>query len=190
MCPINVECFQQAFYIDWVFFEEFVASKNLCTQSVQNAENLINMSGNTFCAQSMQNACKYLCASILHILGTILETLFIKSNLESICVPSLCRMLAYTYLQAFYTDWVHCVYPICVECLQIGICKHSTQTGYITFGILHNLGTFSNFQKCTQFVQKACAQKKNAIQSFLRSFLWNYKRQIFYFNEIQIYIFN
>ena len=51
-------------------------------------------------------------------------------------------MLAYTYMQAFYTDWVHCVYPICVECLHIGICKHSTQIGYIKFGILHKLGTF------------------------------------------------
>ena len=156
MCPINVECFQQAFYIDWVFFEEFVASKNLCTQSVQNAENLINMSGNTFCAQSMQNACKYLCASILHILGTILETLFIKSNLESICVPSLCRMLAYTYLQAFYTDWVYTMYPVCVECLQIGICKHSTQTGHINS---FQIGFYEKcFQNCTQSVQNTCTQ--------------------------------
>ena len=53
-------------------------------------------------------------------------------------VPNLCRMLAYTYVQAFYTDWVHLqkmpknfVYPICVECLHIPMCKLSTQIGYI-----------------------------------------------------------
>merc|ERR1712218_408691 len=79
--------------------------------------------------------------SILHRLGTF------KSHCSNyLCcnfyVPNLCRMLAYRYMQAFYTDWVHCVYPICVECLHIGICKHSTQIGYIKFGILHKLGTF------------------------------------------------
>ena len=52
-------------------------------------------------------------------------------------------MLAHTYVQAFYTDWVYKLipdwiffkmfpdlYPICVECLHIGIYKHSTQTGH------------------------------------------------------------
>ena len=64
-------------------------------------------------------------------------------------IPNLCRMLAHTYVQAFYKDWVECVYPICVECLHIVI---STQIGYINFGILHKLGTFLNFKKCPQFV--------------------------------------
>ena len=68
-------------------------------------------------------------------------------------IPNLCRKLAYTYMQAFYTDWVYKVfwhflkmYPICVECLHIGICKHSTQIGYIRLTpipFLHKLGTFS-----------------------------------------------
>ena len=68
-------------------------------------------------------------------------------------VPNLCRKLAHRYMQAFYTDWVYKVfwhflkmYPICVECLHIGICKHSTQIGYIRLTpipFLHKLGTFS-----------------------------------------------
>ena len=33
-------------------------------------------------------------------------------------IPNLCRMLAHTYMQAFYTDWVHKIW-------------HSTQIGYI-----------------------------------------------------------
>ena len=68
-------------------------------------------------------------------------------------IPNLCRKLAHRYMQAFYTDWVYKVfwhflkmYPICVECLHIGICKHSTQIGYIRLTpipFLHKLGTFS-----------------------------------------------
>ena len=68
-------------------------------------------------------------------------------------IPNLCRKLAHRYMQAFYTDWVYKVfwhflkmYPICVECLHIGICKHSTQIGYIRMTpipFLHKLGTFS-----------------------------------------------
>ena len=68
-------------------------------------------------------------------------------------IPNVRRMLVYTYMQAFYTDWAYqdfwhflIMYPICVECLHIGICKHSTQIGYkklTPIPFLPRLGTFS-----------------------------------------------
>ena len=85
-------------------------------------------------------------------------------------VPNLCRKLAHRYMQAFYTDWVYKVfwhflkmYPICVECLHIGICKHSTQIGYIRLTpipFLHKLGTFSKMcpicVECLRILKNIC----------------------------------
>ena len=78
-------------------------------------------------------------------------------------------------MQAFYTDWVYKVfwhflkmYPICVECLHIGICKHSTQIGYIRLTpipFLHKLGTFSKM--CPICVE--CLRIKNIFVKTIKS---------------------
>ena len=91
-------------------------------------------------------------------------------------IPNLCRKLAHRYMQAFYTDWVYKVfwhflkmYPICVECLHIGICKHSTQIGYIRLTpipFLHKLGTFSKM--CPICVE--CLRINYNYHSFLKIF--------------------
>ena len=90
-------------------------------------------------------------------------------------IPNLCRKLAHRYMQAFYTDWVYKVfwhflkmYPICVECLHIGICKHSTQIGYIRLTpipFLHKLGTFSKM--CP-----ICVECLRIFLIFSNSILW------------------
>ena len=100
-------------------------------------------------------------------------------------IPNLCRKLAHRYMQAFYTDWVYKVfwhflkmYPICVECLHIGICKHSTQIGYIRLTpipFLHKLGTFS----------KMCPICVECLRIFIFKSNWFYlKEMINYFSNL------
>ena len=103
-------------------------------------------------------------------------------------IPNLCRKLAHRYMQAFYTDWVYKVfwhflkmYPICVECLHIGICKHSTQIGYIRLTpipFLHKLGTFSKMcpicVECLRIIKNIakCCIKKSISWIFSRNQFW------------------
>ena len=155
MYPICVECLQSEFYTDWVHFEESLFHLSLLQ---------------LLCTQFVQNACSQHSTQI----GYRRQFRKMPKSLSVKNIPNLCRKLAYTYMQAFYTDWVYKVfwhflkmYPICVECLHIGICKHSTQIGYIRLTpipFLHKLGTFSKMcpicVECLRIIQKDCLEKK------------------------------
>ena len=123
----------------------------LCTQFVQNACSqhstqigyILKSHCSTYLSSNfyVPNLCRMLVDSILHRLGTF------KSHCSNyLCcnfyVPNLCRMLVVSILHRLGTgdNFKNCqnhfqskIYPICVESLHIGICKHSTQIGYTKF---------------------------------------------------------